>query len=64
MDNLPVSWCIQVAGSPEVLQAVNASFPVEVLVDKIKLLDRGNGANVTQVSPVSPRTNMMGELCP
>jgi hypothetical protein len=49
MDNLPVSWCIQVAGSPEVLQSVNASFPVEVAIGKIRFLDLGDGAGMTQV---------------
>lgn len=49
LDNLPVPWCIQVVGSPAVLRAVNASFPVEVLVGKIRLTDLGDGADMTQV---------------
>jgi hypothetical protein len=49
MNNLPASWCIQVAGSPDVLATVNASFPVEVFVSKIILLDLGDGSDMTQV---------------
>ena len=50
LDNLPVPWCIQVAGSPVVLEVINASFPVEVVVGKIRLLDLGDGTHMTQVS--------------
>lgn len=59
LDNLPVSWCIQVAGSPTVLQLVNVSHPVEVAVGKIRLLDLGDGRNMTQV-----RLSARVLLCP
>ena len=52
LDNLPVSWCLQVVGSPAVLESVHASFPVEVAVGKIRFLDLGNGDDMTQVGPL------------
>lgn len=55
LDNLPVSWCVQVVGSPAVLEAVNASFPVEVAVSKIRLLDMGDGSEMTQVGYIGAR---------
>ena len=39
LDNLLVSWCIQMAGSAAVLDVIREAFPVEVLVQKVRLLD-------------------------
>lgn len=39
LDNLPVSWCIHVAGSAAVLDLVQKAFPLEILVQKVCLLD-------------------------
>jgi hypothetical protein len=39
LDNLPVSWCIHITGSTAVLDVVRKAFPVEILVQKIRLLD-------------------------
>lgn len=63
LDNLPVPWCIQVVGSPAVLQVVRTSFPVEVAVAKIRFLDIGDGAGVTQVSRTGPKTSNEWIVC-
>ena len=39
LENLPVSWCVLVAGSVAVLDVVQKAFPLEIMIHKLRLLD-------------------------
>ena len=59
LDNLPVSWCIHIAGSAAVLDVIREAFPVEILVQKIRFLDLMRD-DMSQVTPLSAQSTQNG----